>query len=287
MRADLVLGFDPAPADPRSVVAVGDGVRRAVRALTAARDQLDRLGRAGSVWEGPAGAPVVDLLRRLSSRFFVLEEALIGCLQAVDRWHMLAGDHQERVADLVAAVADLAGDDDGGERRTRLLDAARELAAEHERGARDLAVAFEGLSATVERLRAGEDDLAGDLHRALAALEAAVEQWIEDEAAELLRTVAALGEVAALTTVISEIVGLASLQRRPGEAAGVSQIVARSPSSHRLIRALRQQWVEQAPIALPESTFAASRSSGLTGAVSGRLSRGLDDGGADSSGSKR
>ncbi|MBA2774226.1 MAG: hypothetical protein H0U36_09320, partial [Nocardioidaceae bacterium] len=90
------------------------------------------------------------------------------------------------------------------------------------------------------------------------------------EAPELLRTAIALGEVAGLTTVISELVGIAALGRKPGEAAGVSDIIARSPGSHRLIRALRRQWLEVAPAALPEATFAIRQSGGLNRRMSGR-----------------
>lgn len=66
-------------------------------------------------------------------------------------------------------------------------------------------------------------DLAGELDRALMALTAAIDDWI------------------------------AALGRKPGEAAGVGDIVARSPGSRRLIRALRRQWLEVAPAALPEA----------------------------------
>lgn len=69
--------------------------------------------------------------------------------------------------------------------------------------------------------------------------------------------------------MISELVGIAALGRNPGEAEGVSEIIARSPGSHRLIRALRQQWLEVAPMTLPEATFAVRRSGGLADAVAG------------------
>ena len=36
---------------------------------------------------------------------------------------------------------------------------------------------------------------------------------------------------------VSELVGIAALGRNPGEAEGVGEIIARSPGSHRLIRA--------------------------------------------------
>jgi hypothetical protein len=79
-----------------------------------------------------------------------------------------------------------------------------------------------------------------------------------------------LGEVAGLTTVISELVGIAALGRKPGDAAGVREIIARSPGSHRLIRALRRQWLEVAPATLPEATFSSRSSGAITDILSGR-----------------
>jgi hypothetical protein len=85
-----------------------------------------------------------------------------------------------------------------------------------------------------------------------------------------------LGEVAALTTVISELVGVAALDRTPGEAAGVRDIISRSPAAHRLIKALHQRWLEVAP-ALPEATFGRDRRTELADAIAGRLSGAADE----------
>ncbi len=277
MRADVVLGFDPTPGDPNALATLRDALRRTIRALVEGRGELDRLGRTGSVWDGPVGAPIATLLRHYSRQLSGLEECLIDCLQAVDRWSDGVQERQEQVAQIVESVADLAGDTTADERRTRLIATAQELGTEHDRAAADLAAAFEELSASVEQIASLDDDFAADLDRALLALTAAVDDWIAAEAPELLRTAIALGEVAGLTTVISELVGIAALGRNPGDAEGVSEIIARSPGSHRLIRALRKQWLEVAPVALPEATFAIRRPGGLADAMAGRHTRSIVD----------
>lgn len=277
MRADVVLGFDPTPSDPLALATIRDGLRRTVRALVEGRGELDRLGRTGSVWDGPVGAPIATLLRHYSRELSGLEESLIDCLQALESWSDGAQERQEQIDQIVESVADRAGEAAADERRTRLIATARELGTEHDRAAADLAAAFEELSSSVEQIATADDHLASDLDRALLALTAAVDDWIASEAPELLRTAIALGEVAGLTTVISELVGIAALGRNPGDAEGVSKIIARSPGSHRLIRALRKQWLEVAPMTLPEATFAIRRSGGLAGAMAGRHTRNLDD----------
>jgi len=267
MRADVILGFDPAPADLSALVGVSAGLRSAAHALIETRTGLDRLGRTGSVWDGAAGAPLAALLRRFSARTSALEESLVDCLHAVDVWREGV---KAQVAEIVSAVAELGGDPAGSGRRTRLIALARELGIDHERAAADLAAAFEELSTSIEQVVDPHDDLPAELDRALLGLSAAVEDWMAAEAPELLRTALTLGEVAGLTTVISELIGIAALGRNPGEAEGVSELVARSPGSHRLIKALRQQWRDVAPAALPEATFARRRSPGLAQALAGR-----------------
>lgn len=270
MRAEVILGFDPAPADVSALVGVCAGLRSAVYALAETRSRLDRLGRTGSVWDGAAGAPLAALLRRFSARTSALEESLVDCLHAVDVWREGVEERKAQVAEIVSAVAELGGDPAGSGRRTRLLALARELGIDHERAAADLAAAFEELSTSIEQVVDPHDDLPAELDRALLGLSAAVEDWMAAEAPELLRTALTLGEVAGLTTVISELIGIAALGRNPGEAEGVSELVARSPGSHRLIKALRQQWRDVAPAALPEATFARRRSPGLAQALAGR-----------------
>ncbi len=276
MRADVVLGFDPTPGEPQALEALRESLRSTVRALVEARAELDRIGRTGSVWDGPAGAPIATVLRRYSRQLSGLEESLIDCLQALETWSGRARERQDQVAQIVESVADLAGDTAGEDRRTRLIATAREIGTEHDRAAADLAAAFEELSGAVKQIALADDDVAGELDRALLALNAAVDDWIASEAPELLRTAMALGEVAGLTTVISELVGIAALGRNPGEAEGVSDIIARSPGSHRLIRALRKQWLEVAPQTLPQATFAVRRPGGLAEAVAGRRTRTIE-----------
>lgn len=263
MRAGLVLGFDPTPGDPHRVVLLCEALHKVIRTLVEARSGLDSLGRTGSVWDGPVAAPIAVLLRRYARQLSALDESLADCLQAAGNWRLGLEERQAEVAEIVSSVADLVGDVDADDRRVRLIATAREIGVDHDRAAADLSAAFEELSSAVDQVVRTDDDLAGELDRALLALTAAVDDWIAAEAPELVRTAIALGEVAGLTTVISELVGIAALGRPPGEGAGVSEIIARSPGSHRLIRALRRQWLEVAPATLPPATFSTSQPGGL------------------------
>ena len=269
MRPELVLGFDPAPADAIQLVAVAEVVRTSIVGLVEARHGLDRLARVGSVWDGPGGAPLATVVRRYSARLLALEEVLVVCLGRVDEWRDGVERRQAETAHLVDQVAAMAGSEDSADRRARLEAAAREVADEHERAAGQLAVAFEDLSAAAAQITGADDDLAGDLDRALVTLVAAVDEWITAEAPALLRTALALGEVAGLTTVISELVGIAALGRAPDGAPGVGDLIAQAPASHRLVRALRRQWAELAPSTLPEATFASRRPGALAQALAG------------------
>ncbi len=285
MRVDLVLGFDPAPSEPQQLVMLSDTLRKVIRALVQARSELGNIGCTGSVWDGPVGAPIAALLRRYSLQMSALEESLVECLQAVDSWREGVEQRQSQVTSIVASVADLAGDAAAADRRTRLIATARELGVEHDRAAADLAAAFEELSGAVEQIVRTDDDLAGELDRALVALTAAIDDWMAAEAPELLRTAIALGEVAGLTTVISELVGIAALGRKPGDAVGVGEVISRSPGSHRLIRALRRQWLEVAPATLPQATFASRSSPGsMSDILSGRRTATGDTAGGSSAG---
>lgn len=260
MKAELVLGFDPAPANPQALDAICDRLRTVVRSLVEARSSIDRLSRTGSVWDGATGEPVAAVLQAFSQRLSALGDALVDGLAALDTWRDGTRRRRERVDDIVGAVADLAGRDDAEDRRTRLLASAREVEDEHQQAATDLRTAMEDLSEAIADIQRADDDLAADLVRALSGLWLAVEEWVEAQAPELLRTATSLGEVAGLTTVISELVGVAALDRNPDEQAGVKQLISRSPGSHRLIRALRRQWVDVAPDSLPAATFADRRS---------------------------
>ena len=269
MRPEVVLGFDPAPGDPSSVNRTSDTLHKVIRGLVESRLVLDALGPAGSVWDGAVGAAVMALVRRYSLQLRELEDALVGCLTALDAWQVGLEERQHQVKNLVDAVAELAGKDEQ-DRRDQLLARAREIASEHVREGREVAAGFEELSATVERLSRADGDLADEVDAAVRAMARAVEDWVETEGPELVRTAGALGEVAALTTVISELVGVAALDRAPGDDAGVRDIISRSPGAHRLIKALQQQWLEVAPH-LPPATFGRDRSSEFAESIAGRL----------------
>jgi hypothetical protein len=239
------------------------------------------LGQSGSVWEGASGAPIAGVLRGYSRRLTRIEETLVDCMRAVESWREGLERRQSQVADLVAAVVDTSADPEAQDRRTRLLAVAREVGAEHDRAAAQLGVAFEDLSGTIAELDPAEDDLATELSRALAALSRAVESWVEAEAAELIRTALALREVAGLTVVISELVGIAALGRTPGEPDGVGEIIARSPASHRLVQALQRRWSDLAPSALTEASFATVGATPLADRLEGKAGRTQPAGGAD------
>lgn len=275
MRAEVILGFEPAPADQATLVGLSDVLRTTVRALADARRGFDRLGRSGAVWDGPAGAPLSAVFHRFSGDLGALEDSIVGCLAAVESWRDGVSRRQARVSDLVAAVTELPVDPSGQGRRTRLMSSAHEVAQEHERDAAALALAFEDLSSVAQHVADPTTDLASDLDASLSALGAALDDWIATEGPQLLRAVAALGDVAALTTVISQLMGVATARQSPASAEEVQGVVAKAPGSHRLIRALRQQWAEIAPEALPAASFAGSSAD-----RSRALSRGLDDGGS-------
>lgn len=270
MKPAEVLGFDPAPGDADAVDGLSDALHRVMRGLVTGRGGLDILGRAGSVWDGPSGAPVVAVLRRYTASMAQLEEALLGCLQALDAWSRGSAERRLTVTRLVEAVADLAGLAGVEERRGRLLVQARDVEVEHRRGAKELITAFESLAAVATTLTVAHADLAADLNAALLARSEAVERWIEQEAPALLRSAATLSEVAGLTTVISDLVGVAALHRTPEEAAGARAVVAGSPAAYRLIKALHTRWAEVAPNSLPAASFAAARRTGLADALAPR-----------------
>jgi len=112
----------------------------------------------------------------------------------------------------------------------------------------------------------------------------AVDAWIETEGLELLRSAGSLTEVAGLTTVISDLVGVAALSRRPVDAAGASTVVAGGPAAHRLIKALHQRWLEVAPESLPNATFASTRRTDLLDALDGGAPVPPCEGGAERAG---
>jgi hypothetical protein len=255
MQADLILGFDPVPGDSASARALSDVLHKTVGALIEARANLESTISSGPMFESRLGSAVADIVHRINLRLSRLEDAVIDCRRAVEEWRVGLDRRQGEVAEIVGVVAELAGRPDAQERRDQLVEHAREIEVQHDRAAHDLAVAFEQLTEATQVLSSGLALLAADLDVALTRLEVAIGQWIEAESAELVRTALALVEVADLTTVVSELVGVAALGRTPGEADGVQETIARGPASHRLVKALRRDWLELAPESLPEASF--------------------------------
>lgn len=270
MKPAAVLGFDPTPpGDPATLDGVTDALHRVMRGLVMSRRGLESIGNAGSTWDGAAGAAIVTVIRRYTISCGELEEVLVECLQALEAWRRGTDERQRAVARVVESVADLAGVPSVDDRRARLLAQARDIQSEHQRDAASLVAAFESLSTAAGTLTAAQTDLAGELDAAILAMTAAVDRWIEQEGPELLRSTASLSDVAGLTTVIFDLVGVAALKRIPGDAAGATAVAAGSPAAHRLIKALHRRWLEGAPQSLPDASFASLRRTDLSDALAG------------------
>lgn len=258
MKAELVLGFDPVPGDPRASLALSDALRTATRGVVEARSALGRLTAGGPGWDGPAGEAVLGIVREISGRLGVVEGGLASCQTAVEEWRAGEEDRRQRSDRVVEAVADLAGQPDGEDRRARLENEAREILSAHEAAAAALCAPFDDFAEVLIR-RSDDVDLAAELDQAVGRLTDEVDAWIGENADELVATATALGQVAGLTTVVTELLGVSSFDRVPEDADGVKEIVGRSPGSHRLVRALRRHWNDVAPESLPAATFGQGR----------------------------
>lgn len=277
LRPESVLGFDPVPTDPSAAIELASTVHAVVGALVEGQRALELSVRTGTVWDGALGAPVAAVVRGLAGQLGELADLLIACRESLDEWRLGLQSRRSEVAAIVESISTLPDGSEPAARRGRLVAHAREIEGEQRAADGRLRSAFEELRASAEKR--SQVDLEHELAEAVRALDSAVESWVASEGSQLVRTALALGEVAALTTVISELVGVADLDRAPGDAEGVAEIVSRSPAAHRLVRALHRRWSELAPAGLPPATFARDRATTeLTGALAGRLAGGELDG---------
>lgn len=274
MRPERFLGTDPSPGDLSSVDRIGGALRGIVLALTQSRQKVETLAGPQSIWQGPHARPLVSALTDMAARLRVLEDATVDFAQAVEAWRTGLVTRQQRTTELTETISQLAGRPEAEEERQRVIADAQALAAEH---AAD-GVALMGAADRLAELLTDTDDegeLAAGLDRGVTAILVAVEEWIAESAAELIATAESLSDTASLTTVVSQILGVAG-DEAPDEAENVRRLASVSAGAHRLRLALRRSWASLAPEELPAASFAE------TGSRPAGISDRLQGGGADS-----
>ena len=282
MRPERFLGVDPTPGDLAETDAVMGALREVVRMLVESRGRVDAQLSVDGVWSGPIAQPLSDALGALSRRLLVYEDAAADLARAVDEWRAGLAARSDRTLELVEQMSRLAGEDDADTARATLRASVDELARDHEAAAAVLRRRVDEAAGTLE----GADalGLADDLGRASAALTAAVDDWVQQQAVEMVATATSLVEVAGLTRVVTELLGVTGLDRAPIETAGVAEMASNGAGAHRLLGALSRAWTDVAPTSLPIATFAVVGGSAgdvLADRVQGRTAVRDDDAGAD------
>ncbi len=254
VRPERFLGADPTPGDLAETDAVMGALREVVRLLVESRGRVDAQLAADGVWSGPVAEPLSRALGALSRRLLAYEDAVAELARAVDEWRAGFADRTDRTVELVEQMSRLAGDDDSEGLRATVRAAADELARDHESAAATLRRAVDEVAGSLD----GRDrlDLADELGHAAAALTVAVEQWVQEQAAEMAATAESLVQVAGLTRVVTELLGVTGLDRAPIEDDDVAAMASRGASAHRLLGALSRAWTDVAPTSLPIATFA-------------------------------
>jgi hypothetical protein len=253
MRPERFLGTDPAPGDLGSVDRIGGAMRAIVLALTQARQKIETLAGPQSIWQGTHARPLVTALTDLAARLRVLEDGAVDFAQAVEVWRVGLVARQQRTAELTETISQLAGRPDAETERQRVLAEAQALAAEH---TADSVALISAADVLAELLTDTDDegDLAAGLDSGVSAIMVAVEEWIAESAAELIATAESLSDTAGLTTVVSQILGVAG-DEAPDEAENVRRLASVSAGAHRLRLALRRSWASLAPEDLPAASF--------------------------------
>ena len=205
MRPERFLGVDPTPGDLAETDAVMGALREVVRMLVESRGRVDAQLSVDGVWSGPIAAPLSDALGALSRRLLVYEDAAADLARAVDEWRAGLAARSDRTFELVEQMSRLAGEDDADTARATLRASVDELSRDHEAAAAVLRHRVDEAAGTLE----GADalGLADDLGRAAAALTAAVDDWVQQQAVEMVATATSLVEVAGLTRVVAETSG--------------------------------------------------------------------------------
>lgn len=268
MRPERFLGTDPAPGDLSSVDRVGGSLRAVVLALAETRLKVEALVGAQSIWQGPIARPIVAALTEFGARVRAVEDAVVDFAQAVETWRTGLVGRQQRRAELTETISQLAGRPDAEAERQRILVEVQQMATEHTVGGTALITASDALAEVLADVD-DDSDLAADLDRGVTAVTVAVDEWIAESAAELLATAESLSETAGLTTVVSQILGVAG-DEAPDDAENVRRLASVSAGAHRLRLALRRSWASLAPDELPSASFAATGGRGAA-AISDRL----------------
>ena len=271
MRPERFLGTDPAPGDLGSVDRIGGALRAVVLALSQSRQRVEGLTGPQSIWQGPHARPIVTSLADLAAQLRVLEDAVVDFAQAIEAWRVGLVARQERATELTETISQLAGRPDADDERQRVLAEVQVLAAEHTSDGVALISAADVLAEVLTDTDSSE--LAGGIERGVTAILVAVEEWIAESAAELLATAESLSDTAGLTTVVSQILGVAG-DEAPDEAENVRRLASVSAGAHRLRLALRRSWASLAPEDLPVASFVEAGS--RQPAISDRLGGAVD-----------
>lgn len=274
MRPERFLGVDPAPGDLAGTDVLIASLREVVRELVEARGRIDAQLPADGVWSGPVAAPLTEAFVGLSRRLLLYEDVVVDVARAVDGWRAGLAARTDRTAELVEQASRLGGqgaDAEAEGRRQALQMAVAEVQRDHEAAAQTLHRQLDEVRATLQV--ADALGLADQVDRAGDAVLAAVEEWVREQAAEVTATAESLVQVAGLTTVVTELVGVTGLDRAPLEGDGVAEVAGHGAGAHRLLAALGRAWTDVAPTSLPIATFAVvggSAGSVLADRVQGR-----------------
>lgn len=261
MNPERFLGSDPAPGDLMSIDDVVSVLREVVVVLAETRQRIDDVVGPESIWQGSEVEPIVDGMTAMSARLRTLESAVVAFAAAWQEWRSGVATRRDATAELVEEMSQLAGAEDAERRRADVRRRAGELEQQHQRGAADLVRASEDLIAVVTVDRSDEQDLAGTLSRGFNGLREAVDAWIREVSAQIGRTTGTLDEVAEVTAVVPQLVGVGAT------AHGISsekawEIAARAPASHRLQEALRRDWTDEPELPAASFGHASRRSPG-------------------------
>lgn len=252
MNPERFLGSDPTPGDLAGIDQVLAVVREVVVVLSETRQRIDEVIGPDSIWQGSEVEPIVDGVSAMSMRLRTLHEAVVAFGGAWQEWRQGVATRQDATAELVEEMSQLAGVDDVEPRREDVRKRAAALATRHEQEATELVGACEDLIAIASAKH--DDDVAALLGRGFTGLREAVEAWLREASAEVRRTTGELDEVAEVTAVVPQLVGVGA------RADGISsqkawEIAAKAPASYRLQEVLRRDWSGARPPGLHPASF--------------------------------
>lgn len=275
MNPERFLGSDPTPGDLAGIDQVLSTVRDVVVVLVETRQRIDAAIGPDSIWQGSEVEPIVDGMTAMSARLRTLEQAVVAFAGTWQEWRQGVAARQDATAELVEEMSQLAGIADVEPRREDVRRRAAALALRHEQEATELVGGCEDLIATVSAKP--DDDVAAMLGRGFTGLREAVETWLREASDEVRRTTGELDDVADVTAVAPQLVGV-GVGSDGISSARAWEIAAKAPASHRLQEVLRRDWSGTRTPTLRPASFAgrAVRSSGQ--AIADRI-RGITRGG--------